>query len=99
MKTNTKILTLAIALVTAFQSVLMPIVLADFLPVRAYGADTVAGYASKLRTSLVNPGQNVVFVVEKPDMSVIRVPAEADLEGLAVADLYGHQTKIAGTIR
>lgn len=78
------------------QTLIMPIVAADYLPVRAYGADTVAGYASMLKTSLVNPAQDLVFVVEKPDMSVVRVPAQADLEGLAQADLYGHQTKIAG---
>ncbi len=96
---KTKIQIAAASLVIALQSVLAPIALADFLPVRAYGADTVAGYASKLRTSLINPGQEVIFVVEKPDYSVVRVPSEADLEGIAVADLYGHQTKLAGSYK
>jgi len=95
---NTKIKTLGIALIMALQAIIVP-VMADFLPVRAYGTDTIAGYASALRTSLINPGQNVVFVVEKPDMSAVRVPAQADLEGIAEADLYGHQTKLAGDYR
>ena len=63
-KMNKKLKTLGIALVMALQAIVVP-VLADFLPVRAYGTDTVAGYASALRTSLINPGQNIVFVVEK----------------------------------
>ena len=95
---NTRIKALAVALIVALQAVVVP-VMADFLPVRAYGTDTVAGYASALRTSLINPGQNVVFVVEKPDLSAVRVPAQADMEGIAEADLYGHQTKMAGDYR
>ncbi|MBU0727596.1 hypothetical protein KKA95_02830 [Patescibacteria group bacterium] len=93
---KTKIKSLVASLMLIAQAVIMPIAVADFLPVRAYGADTVAGYASLLRTSLVNPAQDMVFVVEKPDMSVVRIPAKADLEGIAQADLYGHQTKVAG---
>jgi len=96
---NTKIKASLIAFALAFQSVLTPVAFADFLSIRAYGSDSVAGYASRLRTSLVNPGQDVIFVVEKPDMSVVRVPAKADLEGLAATDLYGLQTKIAGTYK
>jgi len=96
---NTKIKAFIITFALVVQAALMPTVLADFLSVRAYGADSVAGYASRLRTSLVNPGQEVVFVVEKPDMSVVRVPAKADLEGAAATDLYGFQTKIAGTYK
>ena len=92
---KTKIKTLLVALILGLQTAVTPVI-ADFLPVRAYGTDTVAGYASALRTSLINPAQNVVFVVEKPDMSIVRVPSQADLEGIAEADLYGHQTKIAG---
>ncbi len=95
---NTKIKSLAVALLIALQAVVVP-VMADFLPVRAYGTDTIAGYASALRTSMINPGQNVVFVVEKPDMSAVRIPAQADLEGIAETDLYGHQTKLAGDYR
>ena len=78
------------------QALIVPIASSDYLPVRAYGNDTVAGYASGLKTSLINPAQNVVFVVETPALSVIRMSAQADVEGIAEADLYGHQTKIAG---
>lgn len=94
-----KIKTLITALALSFQAFVMPFVSADFLNVRAYGTDTVAGYAAMLETSLINPGQNVVFVVEKPDMSVVRIPASADMEGVAAADLYGHQTKLAGNYK
>ncbi len=77
--------------------ILIPSVFAaDYLPVQVYATDTVAGYPSALRTSLVNPNQDVRFVVEKPDGAVIQVPAQADLEGVAKTDFYGHQTKIAG---
>ena len=93
---KTKIKASIVALIIGLQALIVPIASADYLPVRAYGNDTVAGYASGLKTSLINPAQNVVFVVEKPDLSVIRIPAQADLEGIAEADLYGHQTKIAG---
>ncbi len=93
---KTKIKASIVALVMGLQALIVPIASADYLPVRAYGNDTVAGYASGLKTSLINPAQNVVFVVEKPDYSVIRIPAQADLEGIAEADLYGHQTKVAG---
>jgi hypothetical protein len=95
---NTKIQTALIALVLVFQA-FVPAAAADFLPVRAYGTDTVAGYASKLKTSMLTPGRELVFVVEKPDYSVVRIPAQADLEGVAVADLYGHQTKLAGSYK
>ena len=96
---TTKTKSILVALITALQIAIVPITAADFLPVRAYGSDTIAGYPSMLKTSLVNPGQNVVFVVEKPDTSVARVPAQADLEGVAEAELYGLQTKQAGTYK
>jgi len=96
---NTKTKVLIVALVTAFQSILIGSAFAVYLPVRAYGMDTVAGYASKLKTSLVSPNQNLTFVVEKPDGAVVKVTATADLEGVAQADLYGHQTKVAGTYK
>jgi len=96
---NTKTKSIIVALITAFQIAIVPVASAGFLPVRAYGTDTVAGYPSMLKTSLINPGQNVVFVVEKPDTSVAKVPAQADLEGVAEAELYGLQTKQAGTYK
>lgn len=77
----------------------MPTASADFLPVQVYANDTVAGYPSALRTSLINPYQDVRFVVEKPDGAVIQIPAQADIDGVAKTDFFGHQTKIAGTYR
>ncbi len=75
------------------------VVAADFLPVQVFPTNTVAGYPSALRTSLISPNQDVRFVVEKPDGGVVQVPAQADLSGVAKADFYGHQTKIAGTYK
>ncbi|QQR84098.1 Ig-like domain-containing protein [Candidatus Peregrinibacteria bacterium] len=69
------------------------------LPVQVMATDAVAGYPAAFRTSLINPGQAVRFVVEKPDHSVVQISAQADLEGVAKADFYGHQTKVAGTYR
>jgi Fibronectin type III domain/Bacterial Ig-like domain (group 1) len=66
------------------------------LAVQAYATDTVAGYPSALRTSLIDPNQDVRFVVEKPDGSVAQIPAQADLDGIAKTDFYGSQTKQAG---
>ncbi len=80
-------------------AMLAPAAYADFLPVQVYPTDTVAGYPSSLRTSLIDPSKNVRFVVEKPDGGVVQLPAQADLEGVARTDLYGHQTKIAGTYK
>jgi len=77
-------------------ALIIPLAFADYLPVAVYATDTVAGYPSALRTSLINPNQDVRFVVEKPDGAVVQIPAQADLEGIAKTDLYGHQTKIAG---
>jgi len=92
---KTKIKSAFIALAIAFQA-FAPVALADFLNVRAYSTDTVAGYAALLRSSVLTPEKDVIFVVEKPDYSVVRVTAQADLEGIAKADLYGHQTKMVG---
>lgn len=90
-----KIQKLLVAALVLIQSVPMAFG-ADFLPVQATGTDTVAGYPSALRTSLIDPSQDVRFVVEKPDGAVVQIPAQADLEGIAKTDLFGHQTKIAG---
>jgi len=86
-----------VVLLTLFQ--MMPTAFADFLPIQVYVIDTVAGYPAALRTSLVNPYQDVRFVVEKPDGAVVQIPAQADMEGIAKTDFYGHQTKIAGKYR
>jgi len=95
---KTKIKSITLALAIALQA-FAPVAFAGFLNVRAYGTDTVAGYASMLKSSLLSPEKEIVFVVEKPDYSVVRVPAQADLEGLAKTDLYGHQTKMAGVYK
>jgi hypothetical protein len=72
---------------------------AAFLPVQVYATDAIAGYPSAMRTSLVDPFQEVRFVVEKPDGSVVQIPAQAEADGVARSDFYGHQTKTAGTYK
>ncbi len=75
-----------------FQFLLLPAtVSADFINARAYGTDTFAGHASALSTSMLNPNQSVVFVVERPDASVVRIPAEANAAGIATADFLSTQ--------
>lgn len=92
--------TLTLAAWIAFQSIGAPLAqAAEFLAAQAYATDTVAGYPSALRSSLLSPNQDVRFVVEKPDGTVVQIPAQADLEGVAKADFYGHQTKQAGKYR
>ncbi|MBU0706081.1 Ig-like domain-containing protein [Patescibacteria group bacterium] len=95
---KTKIKSIALAFAITLQ-VLVPAAFADFLNVRAYGTDTVAGYASMLKSSMLSPNKEIIFVVEKPDSSIVRVSAQSDLEGIARADLYGHQTKLAGVYK
>jgi len=73
--------------------------MAATLNIRAYGTDTVAGYPSLLKTSMLAPNKKVVFVVEKPDNSIVQIPAQADLQGVAKVDLYGNQTKKAGVYK
>ena len=91
-----KLKVFAVALMAVLQVAVIPSAYADFLPVRVYATDTVAGYPAGLRTSLIDPFQDVRFVVEKPDGAVVQIPAQADAEGIAKTDFYGHQTKIAG---
>ncbi len=92
-----KLIAFILAFVAQFASA--PLAAADVIPLKVNAADTVAGYASLLTAPMLNAGKEVVFVVEKPDSSVIRIPAEADLDGVARADLYGHQTKQAGVYK
>lgn len=95
---KTKIKYLILAGVVALQAI-VPSTFAEYLSARAYATDTVAGYASMLKSSMLSPGKEINFVVEKPDYSVVRIPAYADPEGIARADLYGHQTKLAGVYK
>lgn len=98
---NTKRILISLVALMAFANgVAAPAAFAlEPLAVQAYATDTVAGYPSALRTSLISPNQDVRFVVEKPDGTVAQIPAQADLEGVAKTDLFGHQTKQAGKYR
>lgn len=91
-KTKIKIIAL-LCLISLLSS---PFSYADSNPIKVYAKDTVAGYATLLKSSLMDPNKDITFVVKKPDSSLINIPAKSDLEGFASMDLYGHQTKIAG---
>ena len=78
---------------------LIPFASADYLPIQAYATDTIAGYSSLLKTSLIEPNQDIRFVIERSDGTVIKLPATADLDGVAKTDLYGHQTKLSGSYK
>lgn len=91
-KMNTKKLIISIILSAIFISPAF----ADYSSLQAYATDAVAGYPALLRTSSINPNQDVRFIVEKPDQTIVNIPAQAGLDGVAKTDLYGHQTKIAG---
>jgi len=94
---KTKIKNILLTLLAALSMGFSAQVLADYLPIEAYGSNTIAGYPAKLQSSLVTPKQDLLFVVERTDGQVTRVPAEADLEGFAQAEFY--QTKQAGDYR
>ena len=79
----------------ASQILLIPLASANSVPY-AYGTDTIAGYGARLKTSITTPGKEMILVVEKPDTSIVRIPVQADLEGVASAELYGLQTRVAG---
>lgn len=97
-KQKLKILALAL-LLTAQQIAFVPAASAATLNARAYGNNTIAGYPSLLKTSLLKPGKKVVFVVEKPDRSVVQIATKTNAEGYAKVDLYGQQTKKAGVYK
>lgn len=75
------------------------VVRASTLPVRVYATDAIAGYSSAFRTSQIHSGDELLFIVEKPDGSVIRIPTKADVASIAQADFFGHHTKQAGLYR
>lgn len=96
---KSKIKILLFTLLLTLQGLAIPTTEAATLNVKAYGTGTLAGYPSLLRSSMITPSQKVIFVVEKPDGSVVQIPAQADLEGVAKIDLFGNQTKKAGVYK
>lgn len=64
--------------------------------VRAFAADTIAGYSTFISTSRTYPNQKVVFEVKKSDGAVVTLAAIADVNGVAKADFYDYHTRRAG---
>src|SRR3989338_2054326 len=88
-----------VAAIVLFQWFAVSVASADPLPVRVYATDTVAGYFTSFGRSKLRPGDDIIFVVKKPDGGVIRVASQADLAGVAQAEFFGHHTKQAGAYR
>lgn len=66
-------------------------------PVQAYGMDAVAGTPTILRTSKVNPGSVVTFIVEQPNGKQLQFQGVADESGIAYSKLSDYYTSVAGT--
>ena len=62
----------------------------------ASGTDTIAGFNSLVKSSYAGSGANIVFKVDKPDYSVVELPAKAGLDGVATLDLSDFHTRKAG---
>lgn len=85
--------------VGAIFSVLSLIAFANSAPstVAAYGMDTIAGYSTTLRTSQTAPNAKVFFEVVDPRGETLRIPAYANSNGIARAELQEFYTEAAGT--
>jgi hypothetical protein len=68
----------------------------DFMPLQAYGVDTIAGYSTLLRSSKTYPNTEIRFTVVKPDGSKVNINTFTDETGVAKLDLYDYHTRNAG---
>lgn len=59
--------------------------------------DSVAGYGTVLRTSKVQPGSEVVFMVQQPNGNQLFFNSIADRNGAASYELNDYSTRVAGT--
>jgi hypothetical protein len=66
------------------------------IPAQAYGMDAVAGTATVLRTSKIDAGANVTFIVVQPSGKHIELQGVADDTGVAYAELSDYYTSMAG---
>lgn len=66
------------------------------IPVEAYGMDTIAGSPVVLRTSKIQAGLPVTFVVTQPNNQQIQIEGVSDSSGVAYAKLSDYYTKAAG---
>ncbi len=65
--------------------------------IESFALDTVAGYGTLLKTSVISPGQSVVFTVQNPSGQQLFYTAKSDASGVAKFDLPDYQTRMAGT--
>lgn len=66
---------------------------------RVFADDTIAGWSTELRSS-VGPAQSaVVFEINKPDSSVIKLETETNQQGVAEIEFLGFHTKKTGEYR
>lgn len=66
------------------------------VPVQAYGMDAVAGTPTLLRTTKLDVGTNVTFVVVQPSGKQIQLQGTADETGVAYAKLSDYYTSVSG---
>ncbi len=69
---------------------------AFYLPLEAYGLNSVAGHSTYLRTSETISDASVVFEVISPLNESITVSAVANSNGIAQAELSDYYTRVAG---
>jgi len=65
--------------------------------VEAFGADTIAGYTTRIYSSKTLPNKIVEFTVKKPNGNSLNIPIKSDDNGIAEFELYDYHTKKAGT--
>lgn len=61
-----------------------------------FANDTIAGYSSFLKTSQLESGKDVEFLITKPNGSEIKLRSKSNTGGIAEVELYGYNTKQAG---
>jgi hypothetical protein len=79
-----------------FTGIVFQSVSADDEPIRVFVDDTVAGLATKMRTSIFRPRATINFQIVKPDGAILQIPARANEMGVAETELAGFHTKNAG---
>lgn len=65
----------------------------------AVASDTIAGYSAEIRVFDMDPDQDVIVQVEKPEGGIIELKGEADRSGAAEVNFVGFHTKNSGVYK
>ena len=68
----------------------------NVLDVQGYAADTIAGYTTTVRTSLVSPEQDLMLELTKPSGAVVQLPFAAGPDGYGKIEVNAYHTQQAG---